>query len=316
MSNVLGWVPFDERTAEQNRTHDAIVKAMPDFVVNYAAGKSLADAPKKVMLTDTWKHPRLVDALGFAFPGVLQITGSCVGAGGGNVLMTLSALEVIRLGDREKITMPFWLYPYGKSRQRAGMRGRGEGSFGSTFADACKLDGSPDAHLEGMPKYQRTEEYVTWGRDLELAWSDGAAAPQEVSQEGKKHLVQTVAPLRSKEAVRESILNFYPATKAYDYYVGKARVVGSKDPVAVGKFDGRGGHQTSILGFWDHDELGWLFLYMNQWPRSGYPVDPGGCPRGGCWISGDDMDKVCRNGEVYGFSQYQGYPSQEVNYIF
>ena len=37
-----------------------------------------------------------------------QKTGSCVGNGGGQAVWYLSAMEVIRLGDREQVLLPFY----------------------------------------------------------------------------------------------------------------------------------------------------------------------------------------------------------------
>ena len=115
--------------------------------------------------------------------------------------------------------------------------------------------------------------------------------------------------------MRQAILNYYPCTDASPKFVNQPRMQGSQSPAAVGRLDSDGGHQTSILGWWNHPELGELFWYMNQWPRSMYPADPGGGPAGGCWITSLAMDWICRNGEVYAFSQFQGFPAQELSYL-
>lgn len=243
---------------------------------------------------------------------------NCVGVGGGNALATLNFAEVVRLGQAEELIVPFWPYPYGKSRQRGGMRGRGEGSFGSTFAEACLEDGAPGSHLGGLPPINWADDNVNYARAIELQWSDGAAAPRDMVEEGRRRLVRAVAPVRSAQQAWDAIKNLYPCTCACDRIIdrGMVRIEGGNEKAAVGRRNGRGGHQTSWLGLWDHPELGKLFWEQNQWPRSLYPEDPGGGPRGGCWVTWDSVDWVCRNGEAYAFSQYDYYPSQDVSYLF
>ena len=133
-----------------------------------------APAPQKLLLTDFWKHPTVTTTVGYPYPGILQNTGSCVGAGGGNCIFTLAAIEVARNGDAEEALVPFWLLTYGRSRYDAGMRGRGEGSLGSTFAQASREDGIIPATLAGLPKFTNAEDALSWGADAEMTWSDGA----------------------------------------------------------------------------------------------------------------------------------------------
>jgi hypothetical protein len=304
----LGWLSPDERTPEQNECHERIVASMPDFRL---IGSRPAMSDKKVVLTDVWKHPAVVEAIGYPFPRIHQLTGSCVGAGGGNGLFTLSAIEVVRLGDREQIVVPGWLFTYGKSRQRGGLRGRGEGSFGSAWAEAIKLDGIVPANYPGMPGF-RNEDGLVWSSNDEYKWSDGAAIPDDFAREARKYLVKTVSPLRDADDVRESIVNGYPCTAACGGFVGKGYVRGSgSDAVLIGSIDSRGGHQTSIQGWMEHPQFGELFLYVNQWPEQVYPKDPAGGPPCSVWINKQTMNQICRE-EVYGLSQFDGFPAQEI----
>ena len=308
---LLGWITFDDRTEDQHESHDAAVAGMPRFSI--VARR--APAPQKLLLTDFWKHPTVTTTVGYPYPGILQNTGSCVGAGGGNCIFTLAAIEVARNGDAEEALVPFWLLTYGRSRYDAGMRGRGEGSLGSTFAQASREDGIIPATLAGLPKFTNAEDALSWGADAEMTWSDGAQISSQWLSESRQHLVGSTAPCQSSAEVRQAILNYYPCTDASPKFVNQPRMQGSQSPAAVGRLDSDGGHQTSILGWWNHPELGELFWYMNQWPRSMYPADPGGGPAGGCWITSLAMDWICRNGEVYAFSQFQGFPAQELSYL-
>jgi hypothetical protein len=80
----------------------------------------------------------------------------------------------------------------------------------------------------------------------------------------------------------------------------------------IGTYNGRGGHQESWLGYWNHPQEGELIYEMNQWGENAYGNDPGGGAAGGCWIRIVDVDKQCRSqyAEIYALSQYDGYPAQ------
>jgi hypothetical protein len=307
-AHLCGWVEPSQRTDEQNEAHAAAMARMPSFQVYGSHG----DEPNKVLLTDLWRHPETLQALGFAWPGVHQLTGSCVGAGGGNALFTLAAIEVIRLRQPEKIVVPFWLLPYGKSRQRAGMRGRGEGSLGSTFADAVREDGVVDARDSGLPAF-RDDQGLVWGQQAELAWSDGGAIPREWLEKARHRIVRTTAPCRSSADVKAAIQNYYPCTVACGRYANprNARIV---EGVTLGKFDASGGHQTTYLGYYLHPSLGPLFWYENQWGHQ-YPTDPITGLRTGCWLKASDVDWSCRD-EVFAFSQFDGFPAQTFEYVY
>lgn len=303
----LGWISFDERTDDQHKVHNDIVAKMPSFGL-------IGDTPAvgtKILLTDSWKHPKVIAALGREYPGIHQVTGSCVAAGGGNVVNTLNFIEVCSNREPEKLALWFWLYNYGKSRQRAGMRGRGEGSFGSTFAESVSKDGNVDIEAEGLnlPKPSFDGQLV-WSQSVEMQWSDGAAAPSSVVQAAKPQTIYA-APLVDGYQVRDSIINGYPCTRASTQFVnpGTAQV---KNSALVGSYNGRGGHQESWLGYWNHPQLGELIWEQNQWGANAYGKDPGGGPAGGCWIRLDDVDKMCKrqDAEVYAFSQFAGYPAQ------
>lgn len=304
-----GWIRFEDRTTEQNENHERIISSMSKFSIMGATVDQ-----EKVLLTDTWKDQRVVSIFGKPFPGIHQLTGSCVGAGGGNVNFTLSAVEVIKNGDNENITFPMWLYTYGKSRQRGGLRGRGEGSFGSAYAEAAKLDGYISSSMDGVPSYTYKDDGIIYSSDDEMDWSNGAAIPNKFVNEGKKHIVRSTAQLSNSEEVKEAILNGYPITIANDYYVGSGSVKGSgPNQVVVGKLDSYGPHQTSIQGYYNHPTLGDIFLYVNQWGRGIYPTDPAGGPVSSVWIMPKDVDYICKKGEIYAFSQYEGFPAQDIN---
>lgn len=308
----LGWVPNQQRTLAQTHQHEDARNAMPSFTIR---GKS--NEAKKVIITDLWGHPTVTGKIGFKFPGFWQLTGSCVGVGLGNVLASVNFFEVAKKGEAEEINVPFWPLPYGRSRYYMGDRSPGEGSLGSTAAKAAKEDGCIrwDSRSE-LPRQNVGEQGLNITSNQEYAWSDGDAnQTMKLLPESKQHLIRTVAPINNTDQLWEAISNWYPCTWACSYYVGGARVQGSQVPVALGKIDGSGGHQTSCQGIWEHPEFGRLFLYVNQWQWV-YPQCPSSSiPRVGCWVQEKTAAEIIREGgECYAFSQHDGYPAQKFSW--
>jgi hypothetical protein len=305
-TQLLGWVPFEERTDEQNEIHNAAVAKMPAFGL-------VGEVPPvgtKILLTDYWKHPDTVEQLGFAFLGWHQFSGSCVGVGGGNILQTTNILDALLRGQPERIGLIAWAYNYGRSRLLAGMRGQGEGSMGATFAKSASEDGSLfwDKTL-GLPDFKVADQ-LTIGKSQELIWSDGNHASQALRNEAKPHKFSS-APVNSGPQVRDAIVNGYGCTRAFGKFAnpGTATV---KHGALIGSYNGRGGHQEGWVGYWNHPDLGELIYEMNQWGADVYGTDPGGGAKGGLWLPLDLVHNECQSqySEVYAFSSFEGYPAQ------
>lgn len=311
----LGWIEPKDRSDEAKEMHEMCLSQMPKFAM---APQATPPIGTKVMLTDAWKHPLIVKALGQAFTGFHQLTGSCVGAGGGNVLATTSFLQAIKLGTETPI-VPFWMLPYGRSRLDAGMRGQGEGSLGSTFAQAVREDGVSDANAEGAPKFTTSDGY-TYTESLESQWSDGSKAPDDLLSVSRQHLIKTTAALTTAAQVRDAILGGYAVTRAFSGFTnpGQAVTKGSAGRQALlGNYNGRGGHQESWQGYWNHPDLGELILEPNQWGLNVYGADPGGAPLGSVWQTFDNVNRMMQSGdaEVYAFSSFEGFPVQSLDWM-
>jgi hypothetical protein len=311
MSEVVpkfGWIPPDERTREQEIANAEAVAKMPKFKIvgktDYGEGK--------VFLTDLWKHPDVVSALGYEFPGIRQVTGSCVGCGGGNALFTLIAADAITRGEPEKIVIPFWQIAYGRSRFYMGDTSPGEGSLGGTFAQAVREDGTLDAQQEGLPEFDKSDG-LCWGEECELSWSDGDAQQTlELLPLSREHLVKTTAECHSADDVREAICNGYPVTLASNWGGLMECEITGNPPVLLNRRATSWAHQMSGENWWDHPSLKEIFWIHNQWGKRAHGIDPAGGPAGGFWITAKEMDSICRNGEVFAFSQFAGFPAQKI----
>ena len=122
---LFGWIPPQERTRAQKRIHGEILERTPEFQLPGYREQSGRFA--------LWKAFRDVTG-GDVY--INQTTGSCVGAGGGNMLRTLMAVEILA-GELEEWKEIWWPFTYGRSRFRAGMTTPGEGSFGSAWMEAA-----------------------------------------------------------------------------------------------------------------------------------------------------------------------------------
>jgi len=304
----FGWIPPDERTKVQALAHNAALDQMPDFKIfgstNYKEGKAL--------LTELWNHPSVVSAFGYEYPGIRQVTGSCVGCGGGNAIFTLLVGDAVTRGEPERIAVPFWPIPYGRSRFYMGDRSPGEGSLGGTFAQAVREDGTLDASQEGLPRFDN-DNGLCWGQQTEISWSDGDARQTlDLLPQSREHLIGTTAECRSADDWRDAIVNGYPVTLASMWGGNMLCRERGNPPVLLNERVTDWAHQMSGENWWDHPSLGEIFWIQNQWGLGAHGICPSGAPRGGFWILKKDAEWICRNGEVFAFSQFAGFPAQSV----
>jgi hypothetical protein len=297
----FGLVPEQLKSAEQRSKEAAAVAAMPPFRIE----GTQAD-PDRVALYDLWRHPDVVKLIGFEYPGVRQVSGACVGAGGGNALFSLLCADALIRGEPEHILVPFWLLPYGWSRYHSGFYYPGEGSSGAGFAKAVRENGVVPAGSPGLPPYQN-QDGLCWGKETEIAWSDGDDQPAAWQPPAKQHLVQTTARCRNADDVIAAIRNYYPCTTA-SMYAFKASVT-SDPPVLLARAQGQWCHQMSMHAAWKHPKLGWILWLQNQWGDY-HGHDPAGGPKGGAWIIAADVTWMCQTGEVYAFSGLAGFPAR------
>lgn len=304
----LGWIPPKERTVAQADAHERAVAAMPKFEI-----PDFKDAGAvNVRLFDAWKHPSVVADVGFVFPRFHQLTGSCVGAGGGQALFTLIAVQRLNQTSPTKAFIPFWPFDYGRCRYNEGDRGQGEGALGSSFAETVAKEGVISASESGLPAFQNSDGLVLTS-GVEMQWSDGGSGTVTKYMDiAKAHPVGTAAALSNVADIRAAIVNGYPVTFACDKYISKASVAGNGADAAVcGKWDGGGGHQQSIHAVWDNPSLGPLYWAQNNWPGSTYPADPAGGPVCGCWVRENDVTTAFNyHAEVYALSHLNWFPAQ------
>lgn len=305
-TNFFGYLFEENRTDEQNQINDQLIGEMPNFQIVGSSNESV----KKVAFWDITKKANGGNHL----PNLRQVTGACVGFGGGGAVWDLLSIEIVKLGQNEGFSLPFFLLPYGRSRLYGGLRGRGEGSFGSSFAKAIKEDGIVENKLAGLPQPTNSNGLV-WGRNTELDWSDGARISEEWLSKSRKHPVQTTARIRSADEARAAIQNYYPMTIA-SMWGGMMQPPTQGSPaVRLNRRVTQWAHQMRCNGWWEHPSLGEIFYILNSWGENAHGSPASDEPSGGFWISREDMDWICRTGECFAFSQFQGFPGQNLDWL-
>jgi hypothetical protein len=106
---MFGWIPPAFRTPAQHAAEGKAEAEMPRF----SPPPHPKGDPKQALLYEAWKHPDVVQANGFAFEGIRQVTGSCFPAatrvtaeyGGAVPIETLEVGRHVRTaeGNRGKV---------------------------------------------------------------------------------------------------------------------------------------------------------------------------------------------------------------------
>jgi hypothetical protein len=296
-----GWIPPEARTQTENQACAHAQAGIPDLQIT---GRSVYATANHVGLWECWSARK------GGWPGIRQVTGSCVGAGGGNALFSLACADVIKRRDPERVEVPFWLLPYGVSRMLGGLNDRGDGSFGTTFAQAVREYGHLPANEEGLPTFDDNDGLV-WGKEAELNWSQGKKIPESYLEQSRKFLVRTTAKCRNTDDVRDALLNYYPVACASNWG-GAMRPTVKGDGDRARLLNTRRTnwmHQMFVAGWENHPQFGELFYLFNTWGQNAHGKCPSGAPPGGFWINQKDMQDIVSQNETFAFSQFSGFPA-------
>lgn len=250
-----------------------------------------------------WDFTRKV--LGHDTPNYAQKTGDCVSFGAKNAIEYLACIEIVR-GDQESFHPLFPPYLYYTGRVLIGnnqLRGRA-GSVGSWMAKAVEKYGTIPAELDGVPTYSGS---------LADEWGDGRGECQRWVDVGDDHLIQTTSPIRNWSELVDAIGNGYPVTIASDLgFTMKPGRDGYHEQTDTWH------HQMMIHGICDGAEPWWSPL--NSWGNvHGTVLDP---ETGEPWPAGslkcrpEVLDRAFSRGELFAYSQFQGFPEQRLRWNF
>lgn len=243
------------------------------------------------------------------------VVHNCVGVSEGNAVSTLSAIQRCIADSPTKAMIPWWGFPYGRSRFKSGMRTRGEGSITSIMGAILRDEGCFAINEEGFRTAIAFTKSDGWAvpSSVELQWSDGdETLVTQYLGLAKQFPVGSVSPCNSIDDVIAGILNGYPCLNGCNYYMGSGHL--NNAGIAIGSYNGRGGHATTYEGYWEHETLGPLVLYRNQWSNSTYPQDSTGKPRCSVWAPESEANRLFQlggnNGETMILSHLNYHPVQ------
>jgi hypothetical protein len=301
----FGWVPPAQRTEDMNEASDAALKAMPKFEI-----KGRQSFGKKVCLFDWSKEANG----GSHLTCFKQLSGSCVGNGLGMTLWNLAGVQRVKLGDMISMVMPFWLIPYGKSRELANKNNKGDGSSGATAAQAAQKYGTPPSDMPGMPKTSIIDGGLCFGKAVEIEYSTSAGIDPAFIKAATNHLCRTVAQVRTADDIRDAIVNGHGVTIASTW--GGAMKGTITSGVLMNARQTMWPHQMCVTGWWEHPVLGEIFWIQNSWGANMFGVCPSGAPLGGFWVLKTDMEYIARQGDSFAFSAFVGFPAQDMELDF
>lgn len=277
-------------------------------------GAYFSDAAKKLIQSAEEKDALLYQAAirvtGKTLPAHDQDgVGSCVGEGGSGSVELLQCVEIAINGEHSSYKPVSAAAAYALSREAGGMLGGGDGSTGSAMAKALEKMGSVSCQTagdtNGVDGTAQTHAALAkkWGR---------TGLPAELKADARKHLIKSVALVRSADEIKVALQNGYPVFVCSN----------------VG-FEGNGGYRRDADGRvyrggnWAHcmyiagyrADRQW-FCLVNSW---GPQTPPGpktlGQPDGSGWITKADMDAIARQGDSYAISQHDGWPAQKIDWI-
>lgn len=290
-NTLCGWA--GEATA--NREWERLAAGFPEFLI---AGATRGTAGQTARL---WELVRRV--LGKDTPNVPQKTGDCVSFGAKNAIEYVACVEIVR-GDLEEFRSVFPPYLYATGRVLVGrnrLAGRA-GSLGSWMAQAVVEHGVLRSDLPGVPAYSR---------QVADRWGDGDGF-RAFLNEGRQHPIRSAARITSWDALVAAVVNGYPCTIASN--------AGFTMQAASDGFHHRRGtwpHQMCVVAINDDARRPWVGL-LNSWGdahgrltdfETGEPW-----PAGTLRITRDAMESMLRSGECFAYSQFEGFPQQDLKW--
>lgn len=304
----FNWIPPSARTKHQMRITDEFHEQIGEWGDLMF---EIRDTPVRMLDCELEKK-----ALGKLLPRIHQLSGSCVGAGWWRAFCNAMIGDIVLRGDAEDIKLAFPWYTYGHGRREAGMRGRGEGSFGGAQAKAGAEYGALAIDHPKVPQGKIKDGWLSYSSGTEIEWSYSPKFPvdaAELDPDAKPHAIGEYKRLKSAEDVKQAKALGYGVTLASNFGTRGCRVV---EDILLAEWNGSWAHQMSCPGYWQHPSLDLLFAIDNQWNDV-----HGKCPTlhpmgvtGTFWIKAATMDRICEDGEVYAHTSTGGFKLTSIDW--
>lgn len=280
-----GWIPYPDRTPEQQLMSDQWREETPLFSVE---NSGLTELPNEALNFKLWLM------LGQRPLRVLQSIGSCVGAGGAVAYGDAMAGDVVYRGSQESVEIPNWIPTWGIGRQLANMRGRGDGSYGGAQGKAVEKWGYLPLGTADLPQPKQDGDWLIWTRNDEYNYSWPPSFPTAESAlrvEANKYRMGKQLQVSTIDELDNALAQGYGVTMASNYGSKTMKV---RDGFLVATWDGSWAHQMTVDGYIKVPSLGKLYLIKNQWGRRAHPT----CPylsqygvEGAFWMPEADMQR-------------------------
>lgn len=301
-SHAISPVPLAELGLATDHADKAAVVAasLPPFLlVGDAAGED--NSKKNVRL---WEA--VLQLRGEHLPNVPQQIGDCVSWGAANAVNYLQAVQIIR-GPPAEFHPAYPPFIYGASRvdigRKHGSRFNGDGSVGAYAAEALRDLGVLRADLKDCPPYTG-QVARQWGASGPPAWA---------KEEAKKQVVKSIAQVSSAKEAMDAIAGAHcPVTIASGWW-------GTTDiPVVNGRRVARRttswAHQQCLIAYDGSGPGEPLFYCVNSWGPNAHPAPMQGEPPGGYWIRWSDVDRICKEGDSWAISSFDGFEAAGPNW--
>ncbi len=299
--NYFGWLPMP---GEVEKVLNQLERPLFGCAAPHLKGTGKG---KKVILYDAQKA-----VVGRWLSYAAQQIGDCVGHMGGRVTDIVTNVRIAVKGKRE-----LWLakacseaaYALSRVEIGGGRLGNNDGSTGAWMAKALKQYGN-----------LLRREYTAGGETFDLRKYSGALAkawgrtglPDALEPIAKEHPFRTVSLVDSYEEARDAIANGYPVgVCSMQGFEGATR---DKDGFISPR--GTWPHAMVFGATWDDSKRPGLALDNKSWPDSWVkgPLAEG-LPPGTAWVAAETCDRMLRGKDSFAYSQYEGYPAQDLDYM-
>jgi len=237
------------------------------------------------------------------FDNIPQEIGDCVSFSFTTAVNYLLAVQQSQNG-RHELHRAYPPYSYGASRIWIG-KGKVGGGDGSIVAWAVQSAMTDDIGIlafddPNVPPYSGA-----------IAKQWGARGPPAAFKTvAGKRVVKSASPVRSGIEARDAICNGYPVP--FGAMFGSTDIK-PRDGRMVARWNTRWAHAMCLVAYDGSAGAGKEYFYcLNSWGENAHPDPMQGEPPGGFWISFNDVNRICREGDAWAISNLDGFPARDV----
>ena len=291
----MGWV--DDKAAVQQ-----VLAGLPRPLFSQSAAFVAQDTPDQ----DALLYLAAKKVTGALLPAHDQNgTGCCVGEGTAGAVNLLQCIEIAK-GEQQEFKPVSAAASYAMAREIGGMLRGGDGAVVAYSVKAATQWGTvscEDAKDDNTNPGPHARLAKQWGR---------SGLPDNLKEIARKTLVKGTARCADAEEVRVALTNGYPVV--FGSNVGFQGGGGFKrDTDGFCKRGGTWAHCMYVAGYRQDKRA---FCIIQSWgPRT--PPGPTTLDQPSCsfWITWADMNTICRTGEAFALSTFDGFPSQKFDWL-